>query len=322
MDTCSHLLFGATLAGLAQLHPAVAHDPALSAAVLAASLAGSHAPDLDSVVRLKSKDAYWRHHRGISHSIPAWFAWSAAIGGLVSWIWGAGAHAWLLFVWAFFAVAVHVLCDWTNAYGVQFLLPWRKDWLHLDAVCLTDPWLVGLHAAVVAGWLGGWWPSVGWTCAAAWAATGAYAIWRALHHRRVVARLKRRARRWRAVHALPGLWWFRWQYVMQTDEGYELGWICGDRMRVTKRLPLCESHPCVDATAQVESVRTLHRFAKRRYVTWSVGADGRYTVTWTDLRFWREREWPYRAEVVLDGQLNVLAHKIGWHKRAWQYPYV
>ncbi|MFD0670262.1 metal-dependent hydrolase [Cohnella sp. GCM10027633] len=322
MDTCSHLLFGASLAAMAQLHPSVAADPYLSAAVLTATLAGSHAPDLDSVVRLKSMEAYWKYHRSWTHSIPAWFGWAALIGGASAWLWGSGASFWLLFAVSLAAVSVHVLFDWTNAYGVQFLLPWHKQWLHLDALCLTDPWLAALHATVATGWFAGWWPDVGIAGAVAWVVTVLYAVWRISHHRRMVAKLKRRFRRWRSVHVLPGLWWFRWQFAAQTEEGFELGWIVGDRIVTTRKLPPSMPHPCVDASLGVPSVRTLNDFAKRKYVTWTMGADGRYTVTWTDVRFWREREWPYRAEVVLDQQLNVLAHRIGWHKRAWQYPYV
>ncbi|MFC5531891.1 hypothetical protein [Cohnella yongneupensis] len=129
-------------------------------------------------------------------------------------------------------------------------------------------------------------------------------------------------RRWRSLHALPGLWWFRWQIVAQTDEGFEFGWIVGNRLVPARALPPCSQHPCIEASRDVPSVRTLIDFAKRKYVVWTVGSDGKYAVTWTDLRFWRELEWPYRAEVVLDPQFNVLEHHIGWHKRAWQYPYV
>ncbi|UJF35985.1 metal-dependent hydrolase [Paenibacillus hexagrammi] len=53
MDTGSHLLFGVTLAGLACLEPAIVHEPALAHAILAGTLIGSHAPDFDTVTRLK-----------------------------------------------------------------------------------------------------------------------------------------------------------------------------------------------------------------------------------------------------------------------------
>ncbi|RED60301.1 metal-dependent hydrolase [Cohnella lupini] len=322
MDTGSHLLFGVTLAGLAYFNPAVGSDPHLAAAVMTVALVGSHAPDLDSVVRFKSNDAYLKHHRGLSHSIPAWFLWSGAIGTLASWGWGAWEHLLLLCIIAFSAVAAHVVFDLSNGYGVQCLLPFRKQWLHLDAVCLTDPFLLLLHTSTAIGSLIGIWPAPQWACAFAWGITFVYMLWRVVHHEMVVRRVKRKYRRWRAVHVLPGLWWFRWQYVVQTDNGYEMGVIEGRRWLPSMLLPNRATHDCIDATKQVSAVKTLHGFAKQEYASWAAQPDGGYLVIWTDLRFWRDRDWPYRAEVRLDDRYNVLTERIGWYKKAWEAPYV
>lgn len=321
MDTGSHLLFGVTLAGLSFVHPEVAHSPQLAAAVLSVTLAGSHAPDLDSVVRFKSQGAYLKHHRGLSHSIPAWFIWSALIGGLASWGWGLNEHLILLSSFAFLAVAIHVLFDWTNAYGVQCLLPFRKEWLHLDALCLTDPFLVALHASVGISVITGVIPPL-LSCAGAWVITLGYVAWRVIHHGIVVRRVKRRYRRWRAIHVLPGLWWFKWQYVVQTDKGFEMGVMEGRRLLPSRSIPFSTHHACIEATMQLLAVRTLLSFAKRKHVSWTAQPDGGYLVTWTDMRFWREKDWPYRAEIRLDGQLNVVTEQIGWYKKAWEAPYV
>lgn len=322
MDTGTHLLLGLSLAGLAQLSPSVASDPTLSAAVLAAALVGSHAPDLDSIIKLKSKNAYLQYHRSWSHSVPAWFAWAGLVGSLAASGWGVGEHTLLLCGCAFIAVMLHVLFDWTNAYGVQMLLPWRREWVHLDALCLTEPAIVVWHAVIGAGWMSGLWSSPGEIYAIGWAATAAYVGWRIAHQRAVMRRLRRRFKRQRGLHVLPGLWWFRWQYIVQTDDGYEMGWIYGNDVRPVRYLPISKPHACIDATCQLSSVQTLHRFAKRKYVSWSQEPDGGFNVTWTDLRFWREQEWPYRVQVRLDSKLNVIDHKIGWYKKAWEYPYV
>ncbi|MFC4768272.1 metal-dependent hydrolase [Effusibacillus consociatus] len=47
MDTGSHLLLGVTLAGLAQIDPAVAQNPSLAHALMVSTVVGSHAPDFD-----------------------------------------------------------------------------------------------------------------------------------------------------------------------------------------------------------------------------------------------------------------------------------
>jgi len=322
LDTGSHLLFGISLAGISLFSPSVASDPRLAAAVLTVTVVGSLAPDFDAIVRLKGKAAYLHHHRGISHALPAWPLWTAMIGGPASLLWGIGQHWLLVCGFALLAVAFHVLSDWTNAYGVQFLRPFRKDWLHLDAICLTDPFLVAFHVGAVVWALTGTYEAAPWPFAGAWTITAAYVGWRIVHHGIVVRRVRRRYRKASAVHVLPGLWWFRWQFLVQTDKGYEMGSLAGKRWLPCKYLPHGVSHDCIDASLRTPSVKTLKGFAKRAYASWKEESNGEYLVTWTDLRFWREKDWPYRAEVRLDRQLNVIDEDIGWHKKAWEAPYV
>jgi inner membrane protein len=182
--------------------------------------------------------------------------------------------------------------------------------------------IVVIHTTAAIGVITGMWPYPQWISAGTWGLTFAYAAWRIVHHEVVVKRVKRRYRRWRAIHVLPGLWWFKWQYVVQTDSGFELGVVDGERLLPSRHLPFSVPHDCIDATRHLSVVRTLQDFAKREYVSWKAEPDGGYLVTWTDLRFWREKDWPYRAEVRLDGQFNVLDEQIGWYKKAWEAPYV
>jgi inner membrane protein len=83
-----------------------------------------------------------------------------------------------------------------------------------------------------------------------------------------------------------------------------------------------EEHACVRVSRGTANVQALLRFAKRVYVKWQAQQDGGFLVTWTDLRFWRDKDWPFRAEVRLDDKLNVVEQRIGWHKKAWEPPYV
>lgn len=324
MDTGSHLLFGATLAGVAHLSPVVHGDPALSGAVLCAALIGSHAPDFDAVFRLKGTDAYVKHHRGWSHSLPALLLWPLIIAPLTAWAFGETSHAAIVFGWALLAVVLHVAFDLTNAYGVQCLLPVRRGWLHLDSLCLTDPFLLLLHGTAAVVWLAGGWSAPGTAFLAVWLATGAYALLRIAHHALAVRHVERQFPGAIAVHVLPDLLWHRWHYVVQTDEGFRMGRLVGRQLHPTAQLPREEAdvHDCVRASRRVSHVQALLHFAKRAYVKWQEQPDGGYLVTWTDLRFWRERDWPFRAEVRLDRQLNVIDQKLGWHKKAWEPPYV
>jgi len=325
MDTGSHLLFGATLAGLAHLSPAVQSDPTLSAAVLCATMIGSHAPDFDMVFRLGGADAYFRHHRGWSHSLPAVALWPLAIGPLTAWAFGCSSDLWLVTAWTLLAVVLHVAFDLTNAYGVQCLLPFRRGWKHLDALCLTDPFLLLIHGAALIDWLIEGGRKAGTLCGIAWLVTAIYTVWRIAYHEVIVRRLKARFHGWKAVHALPDLRWRRWHYVVQTDTDFYMGKIDGRKLLPAATLPsepVGAAHDCVRASRGVAPVQALLQFAKRAYVKWQAQPDGGYLVVWTDLRFWRERDWPFRAEVRLDRQLNVVEQKLGWYKKAWEPPYV
>lgn len=325
MDTGSHLLFGATLAGLAHWNPAVQSDPSLSGAILCVALIGSHAPDFDVVFRFGGSDAYFRQHRRWSHSLPALALWALAIGPLTALAFGCWTQVWLLTAWTLLAVVLHVAFDLTNAYGVQCLLPFKRGWLHLDALCLTEPFLLIVHAGALIGWLAAGGSRAALLCGFAWGTTAMYALWRIGYHGLAVRRIKRRFRSWIAVHVLPDIRWFRWHYVVQTNKDFHMGQMDGRRLLPAATLPqepVETAHACVGASRRVPHVQALLRFAKRAYFKWQAQPDGGYLVVWTDLRFWRERDWPFRAEVRLDGQLNVIEQKLGWHKKAWEPPYV
>ncbi len=52
-------------------------------------------------------------------------------------------------------VASHLLLDWTNAYGVRFLLPFSSGWYSLDLNNIIDVWMWAvLILAAVGPWVG------------------------------------------------------------------------------------------------------------------------------------------------------------------------
>jgi inner membrane protein len=133
MDNLTHSLTGFALArsGLDRLSP---HATLLM--ILAAN-----APDLDIVALQGGPLRYLEWHRGYSHSLPC-LPLMALLPVVVvvtiyrqrlPWI-----RAWLL---CCIAVASHLLIDWTNSYGVRFMLPFSSAWFHLDLNALYDGWI-------------------------------------------------------------------------------------------------------------------------------------------------------------------------------------
>ncbi|MGE5701707.1 MAG: metal-dependent hydrolase [Clostridia bacterium] len=320
MDTGSHLLLGVSLAGLAYVDPAVAQHPEIAQAVLAGTLIGSVAPDFDTVVRLKGYSTYIRHHRGVSHSIPALFLWPVVIVLPLVWINGLSG-AWLpLYLWTFAAVVLHVLLDMLNSYGVQSLRPFSKRWVHLDILAIFEPFLFLLHLAGVVAWLGfslepqALFPGV-------YAISLVYILIRTIQHRRLVRLVRYVLGQEGICQVLPGFHWFRWQFVLEGEHAFYTGTINRGMIHVGEIYSKVEANPIIAATTGTDGVRAFLTFAQRIHVTCMEVQDG-YMVRWSDVRFWYDRKLPFGVDVRLDRNLQVVSCSIGWRKRVWDPPFV
>ena len=146
MDNLTHSLVGLTAAkaGLERLSPG-----ATVLCVLAAN-----APDSDIVVLLfGDRWDFLQHHRGITHAIIG----TAVLALLLPLIFYGVDRLWArlrhrppttnlrgLMIASLIVSATHPLLDWTNNYGIRFLLPWNSRWFYGDLVFIVDPfmWLV------------------------------------------------------------------------------------------------------------------------------------------------------------------------------------
>lgn len=143
MDNLTHSLVGlaAAKSGLERLSPG-----ATTLCVLAAN-----APDADIVVLLFSdRWGFLEHHRGITHAIVG----TIALGVLLPLLFYLGdlllaklrRRAPLvkfrgLLIASLLVSATHPILDWTNNYGVRFLLPWDSRWFYGDFVFIVDPFI-------------------------------------------------------------------------------------------------------------------------------------------------------------------------------------
>lgn len=125
MDTGTHIVMGIALGGLAMVDPVVASEPATMSTVVAGVIVGSLIPDIDTILKLRNNAVYIRHHRGITHSIPAVLLWPLLITLLFSLI-APEANFIHLWAWTFLAVFLHVFVDIFNSYGTQALRPFSN----------------------------------------------------------------------------------------------------------------------------------------------------------------------------------------------------
>ena len=151
MDSATHLLMGISLGGLAFLDPYVASNPAISHGILVATMIGSEIPDIDTISKLKNNAVYIRHHRGITHSLPAIVIWPILIMlSLYPLFPEAGPLR--LWFWASVAVATHVLADLFNAYGTQAFRPFSAKRVALGWINTFDPILFAILFSGVLLW--------------------------------------------------------------------------------------------------------------------------------------------------------------------------
>lgn len=320
MDTGSHLLFGATLAGLAMLDPALTQEPELANAVLAGTLIGSHAPDFDTVTRLKGYSCYLKYHRGIAHSLPALLIWPAVISVPLAFAFHVTAFLPHLYFWTMLAVILHVFLDLLNVYGVQCFKPFNRKWHHWDILSLFDPFLFAIHTAGVVLWMTTELAPAN-IFTVVYAVSFVYIVARGIQHTQLVKRLRSFFGIDGLCHVVPGLHWFRWQFVMETEQHFYTGAI--DYSRIVQRdvYRKDHEHPAVKATLATDGVRAFLHFAQRVHVSINERNDG-YDVQWRDVRFWYDHKLPFGVDVKLDRNMNVLSHSIGWRKKAWDPPYV
>ncbi len=143
MDNLTHTLTGLALsrAGLNRYYGRAALVLMLSA----------NAPDIDVAWSFRGTIGYLEHHRAITHSVP-FLPVVALLPVLIACAIGRSMQGWKM-AWglSMIGVASHLLLDWTNAYGIRFLLQFSAHWYELDLNNIIDFWFWGI---LLAAWLG------------------------------------------------------------------------------------------------------------------------------------------------------------------------
>ena len=135
MDNLTH-----TLTGLALSQAGLNRWYARSSLLL---MLAANIPDIDIVALTRGSFNYFEYHRGITHSI-AMAPVMALLPVLFVCAVGRSMRGWkAAYALSLIGVASHLLLDWTNTYGVRFLLPFSSKWYRLDLNSLIDLWIWG-----------------------------------------------------------------------------------------------------------------------------------------------------------------------------------
>jgi inner membrane protein len=310
LDTGTHILMGVALGSIATLDPTVAQDPFLSHAVLIGTLAGSQAPDIDTILKLQNNAKYIRNHRGITHSIPAVWLWPLFITGIIVCFYSY-VNVFHLWLWTFISVAVHVFVDIFNAYGTQALRPFTKKWIALGVINTFDPIIFALHVIGVGLLFLGLHP--GYTFLAIYGVIAAYYIIRLRQQAAIKQAIRAEIADVEQIITVPTFRFREWHLAITAKDYFYVARAKNGCIYILDQFEKCPlpDDPVIEAAKRDENVAAFLSFSP--VYRWELHEyNDHYEVRFTDLRYRSKGYYPFVAVVQLDRDLNIVSSYTGW----------
>lgn len=311
MDSGTHLVMGIALGGIALIDPVVAQNPMTFGAVMAGTIIGSQAPDVDTVLKLRNNAVYIRHHRGITHSIPAVILWPLAITGFLSLIVD-NANIFHLWLWTFLAVFLHVFVDIFNAYGTQALRPFSKKWVALGVINTFDPIIFGLHCIGILLWTFGANPVV--IFGIMYFIIFIYYILRFAIQYAVKNAVKNTIQDEDFVIVAPTIRFFYWRVAAKSKTHYYVGRAYGRTVNIHDKIEIrpIPKTPLVEKALSDSNLAAFVSFSP--IYNWEISElpSGLTEVRLIDLRYRSNDRYPFVAVAHLDEELNIVTSYTGW----------
>ncbi|MFN2747894.1 MULTISPECIES: metal-dependent hydrolase [Bacillus] len=311
MDTGTHVVMGVALGGIATLDPAVGMDPSMTEAVMIATIVGSQAPDIDTILKLKNNAVYIRHHRGFTHSIPAVLAWSLMIPGVLLLLYPEAnlLHLWL---WTLAAVALHVFVDIFNAYGTQAVRPFSKKWVALGLINTFDPFIFVSHLVAIAFWLAG--AHQGYTFLALYIILAGYYLLRYMMQRRIKQSLHEKIDDIEEIIISPTMKFRQWRVAVKAKSAFHVGRSIDGNVVIIdtfNRVPVPES-AVMKAAKQDKNISAFLSFSP--VYKWEIDTyKDHYEVRFIDLRYRSKGHYPFVAIAHIDrDSLELITSYTGW----------
>ncbi|WP_226035332.1 metal-dependent hydrolase [Aquibacillus saliphilus] len=310
MDTGTHIVMGVALGGIATLDPVVQNDPTLFNAIMIGTVLGSHAPDFDTVLKLKNNAVYLRHHRGITHSMPAVALWGIGLAALiyaftpeVSFL-----HLWL---WTFLAVILHVLVDVFNAYGTQAYRPFTRRWVAYGFINTFDPYIFSLHIVGIVAWMLGAEP--GFTWLTIYAIILLYYIKRYLDKRELVRKVHQHFDAVEQIATSPTLKHNVWRLAITTANNFYVGKAENGHIEIVDEFErvFLPNNKIIDKAKQDKNISAFLSFSP--VYRWEINSYDDFTeVRFIDLRYRSKEHYPFVAVVQIDDNMRIMSSYTGW----------
>ncbi|MFF2754891.1 metal-dependent hydrolase [Psychrobacillus sp. NPDC058041] len=310
MDTGTHIVMGIALGGLALADPVVAGSSITTAAVIAGTIIGSQAPDIDTILKLRNNAVYIRHHRGITHSIPAVILWPLLISSVL-WLFVQDANFLHLWLWTFLAVFLHVFVDIFNSYGTQAIRPFSRKWVALGVINTFDPIIFGLHVVGLLFWMLGAKPVP--TFLTMYVIIVCYYILRFAVQAAVKNSVRRTIPNAKQIIVAPTMKFFQWRVAANSETHHYVGRAYGRSITIYdkfERIPLPDSK-LVKAAMKDRNLSAFISFSP--IYRWEVKKlDHLYEVRLIDLRYRSNDYYPFVAVAHLNEELEIVNSYTGW----------
>ncbi|MFC4025742.1 metal-dependent hydrolase [Oceanobacillus longus] len=310
MDTGTHIVMGIALGGLATLDPVVHSDPALFNAVLVGTVIGSHAPDFDTVFKLKNNATYIRHHRGASHSIPAIILWGLLVSGMI-YMFVPHVNYLHLWLWTFLAVIIHVFVDLFNAYGTQAFRPFSNKWIAKGFINTFDPYIFFLNIAGIAAWALGAHP--GYTWLTIYTVIILYYIKRYMDKREIVKKIKDYYPDTIEIATSPTIKQNFWRVAITTEDKFYVGTVENRHIEIVDefwKVPLPDNS-IMEVAKTDKNIQAFLNFSP--VYRWEINHfDSVTEVRFIDLRYRSKSYYPFVAVVQINENMEIISSYTGW----------
>ncbi|WP_249872756.1 metal-dependent hydrolase [Oceanobacillus saliphilus] len=310
MDTGTHIVMGIALGGLATLDPAVHNDPVLFNAVLVGTVVGSHAPDFDTVFKLKNNATYIRHHRGASHSLPAIFLWGLLVSGII-YMFVPEVSYFHLWLWTSLAVIIHVFVDLFNAYGTQAFRPFSNKWIAKGFISTFDPYIFFLNIAGITAWALG--ANPGYTWVTIYTVIVLYYIKRYMDKREIVKKIKEYFPDTIEIATSPTIKQNYWRVAITTEDKFYVGTVENRHIEIVDefwKVPLPDT-PIINTAKKDKNIEAFLNFSP--VYRWEINQfDSVTEVRFIDLRYRSKTYYPFVAVVQIDKNMKIISSYTGW----------
>lgn len=311
MDTGTHLVMGVALGGLSLVDPAIPEHSVTFAAVMVGTIIGSQAPDADTILKLKNNAVYIRHHRGVTHSLPAVFIWPLFITAVLALIFQ-GADVFHLWLWTQIAVILHVFVDIFNSYGTQALRPISNKWIAFGIINTFDPIIFTLHCIGIVLWSFGSSPVA--IFSTMYIIIAFYYVLRYMMQKSIKTAVHAAIQDEDYVIVAPTMRFFHWRVAAASKTHYYVGRAYRRSITIYDKFeikPLPQT-PLVEKALTDSNMQSFLHFSP--LYRWELQEidNGLTEFRLIDLRYRSNNRYPFVAVTHLDKDLNIVNSYTGW----------